>query len=181
MIDRRRFIASLLSSVAVLRLPPAAGAALSPLAPAMPVVPGFGPWGVHEALQAWADGLITPDKAMKLVGLENVDGLRRAARSSGVAVPVDPEFSRSCGCVMCDLLVPIDGWIGGLPYHRARGDVIVCSVGADPMGYDTSTGDLGAIRQMAEDAIAGRDKELVKAEAKRFAAYFKRSRRPKGP
>jgi hypothetical protein len=43
----------------------------------------------------------------------------------------------------------------------------------DPLGYDTSD-PVAAIGQMAEDAVAGLDDDLVKAEANRFAALFGR-------
>ena len=42
---------------------------------------------------------------------------------------------------------------------------------ADPLGYDTSD-DVAAVRKMAEDAAAGKDDDVVKAEAKRLAALF---------
>jgi hypothetical protein len=92
-IDRRRFIAALLSSVAVLRLPTTGAAAvLPPPAVPTPAVPGFGPpWGVHEALQAYADGLITARDALKILDLQHVAELRQAAKSSGVVDPLVEE------------------------------------------------------------------------------------------
>jgi hypothetical protein len=44
---------------------------------------------------------------------------------------------------------------------------------ADPLGYDTSD-DVAAVRKMAKDAAAGKDDDVVKAEAKRLAALFGR-------
>ena len=46
--------------------------------------------GVHEALAAWQRGDITYRRALRLVGVETIDGLYAAAHSSGVDIrPVE--------------------------------------------------------------------------------------------
>ncbi|MBX9830214.1 MAG: hypothetical protein K2Y27_35115 [Xanthobacteraceae bacterium] len=46
-------------------------------------------------------------------------------------------------------------------------------------GYDISD-PVAAVRQMAEDSVAGRDRDRIRAAAKRFAALFGRHPRDEG-
>jgi hypothetical protein len=74
------------------------------------------PLGVYEALQAWQDGEITYRRSLRLLGVDTIDDLYAACRSSGVEIRISPSEaevrSSELAIRMIDGAIVRDGSLG---------------------------------------------------------------------